>query len=115
MNKRFDRWCAERRNPEALTGPTATRRTVETMADPRYFLLDGPEKRLLKVEDATGYVWRDGGWSASEAAYRRATGIGGDSDAAPITAEEAEAFMKSSLDRFGWSEKDLASGGVTIT
>jgi hypothetical protein len=56
--------------------------------------LDLPaEDRLIKLEAGAAYRWEEGTWVESEWAYRRVSGISGDSDFEEITEAEARAYQ----------------------
>jgi hypothetical protein len=75
----------------------------------RFFHLEDLD-RVVKLDGALAWIWRDGAWQESAHAWRKVQGIGGDADGREITAEEAERFIRG--ERFTWSEEHVASRGV---
>lgn len=64
-----------------------------TMADVRYYLLDGEPERLVKTVDRRGFIWLDGQWKQSNYLGMKVTGAGGDCDFHEVTTEQAERFI----------------------
>jgi hypothetical protein len=76
----------------------------------RYFLLEDVG-RVVKLEAGAAYVYRDGVWHESTAAWAKVQGFDG-ADGREITADEAERIIRA--ERFVWTEEDFESGGVEI-
>jgi hypothetical protein len=79
----------------------------------RYYYLED-YARLVKVEEGTAFVYREGGWHESGSAWAKVSGLDG-ADGREISAAEAETLVaegRADGARFGWTEDDFASGGV---